>query len=250
MTCATRRRHGPILRAAPALALLVPLLAGATLLSGCTGNLKAPHESDRGFHIQSLMKTDVDLIAEYHQHRTLGLLRELMEKLYRRNPREWRKGGSTSMDDAVARVFESKDWRLPELRGAHGIEAMRLAFDEDYDSDRVLALIAGLCGMVIESYNGKTEFFMFDDLDAQRLYNAARNVEIAAWKLRTARDADGDLLLLSTSLDRDDPNLSFERLIGKIIAHQDSMADIMAAKSDRRIKQVIQGVASAVFIPI
>ncbi len=221
-----------------------------TLLLGCTATTRAPYRAEQGFRLQSIMKTDIDLIAEYHQRRTLAYLRELMEKLYRRNPREWRKGGAASMEQAVAKVFETQHWDFPALNGKQGIDAMRLAFDDHYTGDRVLALVAGLCGMVIESYNGRTEFFMFDDLDAQRLYNAARNVEIAAWKLRTARDAEGDLLLLSTSLDPDDPNLSFERLIGKIIAHQDSMADIMAAKSDRRIKQVIQGVASAVFIPI
>ena len=228
------------------------LLAGAisTLLAGCAASTQAPYQAEHGFHFQSIMKTDIDSIAEYHQRRTLALVRELMEKLYRRNPREWRKGGAASMDDAVAKVFETKHWQFPQLHGRYGIDAMRLAFDEDYAGDRVLALIAGLCGMIIASYDGKTEFFLFDDLDAQRLYNAARNVEIAAWKLRTARDKNGLPLLLSTSLDPDDPNLSFERLFGKIIAHQDSMADIMAAKSDRRIKQVIQGVASAVFIPI
>ena len=230
--------------------LLACVLAASTSMLGCAKALQAPYEADRGFQFRSLMKTDVDLIAEYHQRRTLAHLRELMEKLYRRNPIEWRKGGATSMENAVIRVFASEQWVFPELQGSRGVDAMRLAFDQQYDSDRVLALIAGLSGMVIDSYNGKTEFFMFDDLNAQRLYNAARNVEIAAWKLRTTRDADGDLLLLSTSLDPDDPNVSFERLIGKIIAHQDAMADIMAAKSDRRIKQVIQGVASAVFIPI
>ncbi len=220
------------------------------LLLGCTATTRAPYRTESGFRLQSIMKSDIDLIAEYHQRRTLAYLRELMEKLYRRNPREWRKGHAASMEQAVAQVFETPRWDFPALNGNKGIDAMRLAFDEHYTGDRVLALIAGLCGMVIESYNGQTEFFMFDDLDAQRLYNAARNVEVAAWKLRTARDAKGNLLLLSTSLDPGDPNLSFERLFGKILAHQDSMADIMAAKSDRRIKQVIQGVASAVFIPI
>lgn len=230
----------------------IPLLICACIavLAGCSHSLKAPHQTDQGFRLQSIMKTDIDMIAEYHQRKTLGHLRTLMFKLYRRNPREWRKGGATSMRHAVARVFSSRQWSFPELQGRRSVDAMRLAFDPAYDSDRVLALIAGLSGMVIDSYSGKTEFFMFDDLDAQRLYNAARNMEIAAWKLRTTTDVDGTPLLLSTSLDPDDPNVSFERLFGKIIAHQDTMADIMAAKSDRRIKQMIQGVASAVFIPI
>ena len=40
--------------------------------------------------------------------------------------------------------------------------------------------------MIFLACGGKTEFYITDSLDAQKLYNSARNVEIAAWKLANA----------------------------------------------------------------
>jgi hypothetical protein len=47
----------------------------------------------------------------------------------------------------------------------------------------------------------------------------------------------------------DELNLSFERLFGKMINAQDMMAQIMADRSNRTIKNVIQTLVTA-FIPI
>ena len=58
-------------------------------------------------------------------------------------------------------------------------------------------LTSGLGSMIQAAFNDKTELFLLDDLDPQRLYNAARNVEIAVWKLSNARDPRGELYLLS-----------------------------------------------------
>ena len=65
------------------------------------------------------------------------------------------------------------------------------------DPKAVAAFIAGMGSMLNAAFEEKTEFFMLDDLDPQKLYNSARNLEIAAWKLANARDAGGALLLLS-----------------------------------------------------
>ncbi len=203
------------------------------------------------FHLSTIAKTDIDMVADYHLHAELEDLRLLMEKLYRRNPREWRKGPESSMEQSVARAFqEPREWNFPELQGKRSVDCMRLAFEQRYDGDRVLALIAGMATMISDSYNNRSEFFVFDQLDAQKLYNAARNVETAAWKLRTARDPDGELYLISNATDGAVVNLSFERLFGKIIAHQDAMAAITAQKTNRSINRVLQGVVSAVFLPI
>jgi hypothetical protein len=104
--------------------------------------------------------------------------------------------------------------------------------------------------MVFLSYNGKTEFYLTDTLDAQKLYNSARNVEIAAWKLANARDARGDALIVSNETAGDVLNLSFEREFGKMIAYQDVMAEIAAQRTNRIIRRAVQTVAAAVFLPI
>lgn len=221
-------------------------------LAGCNGaSPKDPAIEPRPFQVRDLAKSDVDLVAETHLRLTLGHLRTLMEKLYRRNPREWRKGGQPGIEAAVERVFgAARPARFPELRGRRSVGSMRLAFEEDFQGDRVLALVEGLRGMVLDAYNGQQEFYLLDELDPQRLYNAARNIEIAVWKLSNDRDAGGRLFFVTNEVAGPIRNLSFERLFGKIIALQDSMAQIVADTTNRRIKNVIQSAASAVFIGI
>ncbi len=224
----------------------------ATLLVGCTlPTHNGSQISDRPFQIQDLAKSDVDLVLEMQLNYSLEYLKELMIKLYKRNPKELRKGRSTDPKDVIKRVFvPGRSANLPELQGKRSIDAMRLAFDDDFNGDRVLALIEGLRGMLLDSYNGKREFFLLDELDPQKLYNAARNIEIAAWKLDHDRDERGQLFLIGNELSGPVQNLSFERLLGKMIAVQDSTARFVAQSTNRRIKNVIQSIASAVFIPI
>jgi hypothetical protein len=97
------------------------------------------------------------------------------------------------LEAAVARIFEGRhEWKSTELEGKRGTEAINLAFRAEYRGDHVLAFIAGLASMIQTAFNDKTEFFVLDDLGAQALYNAARNVEIAVWKLSNARNARGN----------------------------------------------------------
>jgi len=174
-----------------------------------------------------------------------------MEKLYRRNPREWRKGNYASMEAGVARAFDAQSrFRFPELGNVRGTDAIILALKPEYAGDRVFAFGVGLASMVFISYNDKTEFYLTDSLDAQKLYNSARNIEIAAWKLANARDARGEPLLVSNEPSRDVANLSFEREFGKMIAYQDVMAEVAAQRTNRIIRRIVQTVGTAVFLPL
>jgi hypothetical protein len=240
--------------------LCVPLCA-ALLVAACstphtyptsaapTGKRKPPAESE--FRAAELLKSDVDAAAELHLQESLASIRLLMEKLYRRNPRELKKSGFLTIEAAVERGFDPKyGFRLPELKGAHGIEAIQLALKPEYAGDRVFAFSVGLAGMIVMAYGDKTEIYLTDALDAQRLYNAARNVEIAAWKLANARDAQGQLLLLSNHGAGDVQNLSFEREFGKVIGYQDVMARVTAQRTNRIIRRSSQFIATAVFLPL
>ena len=60
-----------------------------------------------------------------------------------------------------------------------------------------------------------------DSLDPQSLYNAARNIEIVAWKIANARNANGDLMLLNNEQNENERNLSFEREFSKMIGRTD-----------------------------
>jgi hypothetical protein len=239
---------------------VLPLFA-ALLLAACSSThtyptsavpavkRKPPAESE--FRAAELLKSDVDAAAELHLQESLASVRLLMEKLYRRNPRELTKSGFLTVEAAVERGFDPKyRFRMPELKGAHGTAAIQLALRPEYTGDRVFAFSVGLAGMIMLAYGDKTEIYLTDALDAQRLYNAARNVEIAAWKLANARDAQGQLLLLSNEAAADAQNLSFEREIGKVIAYQDVMARVTAQRTNRIIRRSTQFIATAVFLPL
>lgn len=211
------------------------------LLAGCAANGKlAPGE---------LAKTDIDRVAEAHRHEAFVSLRTLAEKLYRRNPREWKKGGHPNMEAALAQLFDPQLIWLPTLEGKRGVDAIAAAFRDDFQGDRVAALIGGMGGMLNAAFNNQAEFYVLDDLDPQKLYNSARNVEIAAWKLAHARDAAGNLLLVSNEM-QPAYNLSFEREFGKLIGNVDLLAKIIADKTNRTVVKVIQNMASAAFLPV
>ena len=236
-------------------------MALCVILAGCasvpvfppaapnTGKRQQPVE--REFTAADVVKADIDIAAETHVRECLASARLLMEKLYRRNPREWRKGNYASMEAGIARAFDAQaQFRFPELGNVRGTDAIVLSLKPDYGGDRVFAFGVGLASMVLLSYNGKTEFYLNDTLDPQKLYNSARNIEVAAWKLASARGARGEPLLLSNEAAIDVVNLSFEREFGKMIAYQDVMAEIAAQRTNRIIRRVVQSVGTLVFLPI
>ena len=107
----------------------------------------------------------------------------------------------------------------------------------------------GLYTMIHKSYNSKCELFLLDYLNEQNLYNSARNIEILVWRLKTRHKENGDLLILTNSIDGDLQNLSYERIFGKLISLQDTMALIISKRSGRTIKEVAR-FATMAFLPI
>lgn len=201
------------------------------------------------FDPSQLAKADVDRMCDVHRAQLDASLRVLAEKLYKRNPREWKNAGQPNMESAVGRIFAFENYRLPELGDHKGTDAIVLGLREDYTGDRVAAYVAGVGSMLHLAFNEKRDFYLYDDVDPQRLYNAARNIEIAAWKLANSRDANGQLLLLSNEL-YPVANLSFEREFGKMIGNLDLLSSIVADKTNRGVVRVVQNVATAVFLPI
>jgi hypothetical protein len=199
----------------------------------------------RGFEMSSLVKNDIDLVTETHQRVVFAAIRELAVKLYKRNPCEWKKEGHRTLEEAVDAACSDP---FPSVNGKSSIDSIRLAFDEEFHGDRVKAFVAGIATMVLNSYDGHRKLYIHNMLDAQKLYNSARNIELASWLIRTKRDSSDRLFLLSSG-EWDEINLSFERLFGKMINAQDMMAQIIADRSHRQIKNVIQSLVTA-FIPI
>ncbi|GGH56969.1 hypothetical protein GCM10010975_16160 [Comamonas phosphati] len=205
----------------PALALaLCALLAACS--SAPTNHGKVEGE---GFQAGELVQSDGNRMATLAMKENLESLVRIMDKLYRRNPGEWKKTAS-SREAAVAYVriaiLERQPWQ--ELQGERDVAALSLALQPGFAGDRVAAFVYAAADTIITAHGNRTSFTLVDGLDPQHIFNAARNLEIANWILNSRKSVAGQPLLLSNGLAEQERNLSFEREMGKIIGRLDLLA--------------------------
>ena len=211
--------------------LLIPALAA------CHG-IKRP--------IKNLGKSDIDLVSDIHIQALRDHLRELTLKLYGKNPDELGKIPGFSLEHRMAQILDHPtDVSYRELDYKHSVSAIELAFDRHYRGDRVFALLLGISSMLRFSYNDRNELFLFDNLDPQKLYNSARNLEKIAWRLRTETLHGKELIDAGPAHGQG----SFEDEISRMVSIQDLMAEIIAAKTQRIVNKAVQS-ATTIFIPI
>lgn len=214
---------------------------------GCAQKLGRP------FDIKNLAKSDMDLITDIHIVQVRKLTEELVVKLYKRNPRELKKVPGMTIERRLEQLMtvDRPQTGFAELGNMDGIALLPLAFSTEFEGDRVFALMAGMTGMLSASYNNQVEFYILDEIDQQKLYNSARNLETIAWLLNNRRDESGELLLLSNGIAEDGtPNYSYERKFSQLIIIQDMMAQMIADSTNRHINKVFHSVASMTFLPI
>jgi hypothetical protein len=225
--------------------LLIAICAGCKPTPPVNGHVVPEAKLTTGQTVQS----DPNRMANLEIRDNLDALYLLMDKLYKRNPSEWKKSGVKSREDVEAQVRRAIDTHKP-LPGldVRDTKAMELAMDPHFKGDRVSTLIYGLGDMLITAHGGKRTLYLIDGLDAQRVYNAARNVEIAMWLLAQRKDSRGQPLLLSNSLNDPSPNLSFERLFGGMIGRTDLVAEFTAEKYRRSVIDYAQSFFGGQFL--
>ena len=228
----------------------VVLAAVALLPAACATRRGAAGREETRFDPKYLVKSDIDRVIDVSRELVVAGLTRIADKLYRRNPREWRKANLQSRDAALARLARYRGEAPADLAGRQEGAAALQAFNPDYAHDRVAALMYGLLTMIDAAYEHRDEFFLLDSLDAQKFYNCARNMEIAVWKLAAARDATGEPLLYSNEMGDDNRNLSFEREFGGVIAHLDFVSRILADRNGRAVTRVTHSLATALFLPV
>jgi hypothetical protein len=228
--------------------LSLMLCACATSTPAVKGK-KVPEQKDSN-SISQFVKSDVDRMADVEFRENAQSLRLLMTKLYKRNPAELKKSTSGSVEEMVDWVFEGDHkWKFEAIGGVQDLDAMYLASKPDYTGDRVLPFIVGIQTMLTKARGGKTEFFLLDSVDPQKVYNSARNIEIAVWKLSNTKDDSGRLYFVTNEVAGKEPNLSFEREFGKMVGRIDLYALTLAEKNQRAITKFTQGFAGKLFIP-
>lgn len=216
------------------------------VLSGCVADPNTGQPN-----ISSFAKSNIDDVIELHQQRVMQDLKTLTIKLYQRNPSQRHDRHLRTLEDSVARLFMyPANVGFAKWKDFEPTEIIRLALTEDYEGDRVLAFAVGMRRMLMASYNDQSTFYYLSAIDQQKLYNSARNIEVAAWMLAEKRDHHGQRLLLSDSLQDESRNLSFQRIIGGMIATQDNISAIIAQKNGRIVKTVVVQAASMMFLPI
>jgi len=225
------------------------------VLSGCAAPapaLKGSHPDGEAMSLDQMAQTDFNRTVTLAMRDNLDSLKRLLEKLYRRNPAEWRKTGAPDIETAIHKGQAALDSGNPppDLIGLHDIQIMSVSLDPLYTGDRVGAFVFGLADMIIKAHNGKTRFYATDALDAQRVHNAARNVEIAAWMLATRRDSKGQLLLLANEISEKAVNLSFEREFGEIIGRLDLISNLLDENMRRVGINYVQGLLFFNFLPV
>lgn len=223
-------------------------------LAGCAGSGPAggKRPNNEAMSFDQFAQTDFNRTVTIAMRDNLDSLGRLLEKLYRRNPSEWRKTGAPDLATAVRQGKKAiaVGRPPPDLQGLSDIQILSVALNPSYQGDRVGAFILGLANMIIQAHNGKTRFYATDILNAQRIYNAARNVEIAAWLLGNRRDAAGRPLLLSNEMSGDSRNLSFERQFGELIGRLDLIANLLDENLRRVGIDYVQGLLFFNFLPV
>lgn len=197
-------------------------------------------------------QSHADRLATLGMRNNLNSLYRLMDKLYLRNPREWRKTGladAQAAKQAVHRAIEF-DQPLPKLGGRTDVAALSYALSAQYQGDRVGAFIYSLASMLITAHGGRTEYYLSDTLDVQFIHNAARNIEKASWMLAQRHDAQGQPWLFSNEISAQGHNLSYAVEFGKIVARLDLLTDVLDERYRRMGVSYAQSLLFINFLPV
>ena len=213
-------------------------------LTGCASDAPVDRGTVQGADFQAgeFLQSEGNRVTQAGMRANQVSLMLLADKLYRRNPAEWRKSAA-SREAALAKIeaaMQSGQAWTP-LAGRRDVAALSLALSPEFNGDRVAAFILGCQDTIVTAHGGKREFYYLDGVDPQHVYNAARNMETALWVLNTRRGATGQPLLLANEIAGDNRNLSFEREFGKIIGRLDLLATYTTERYRRAVIGYVQG---------
>lgn len=212
------------------------------MLVACAVPIKAPPE------VKNLAKSDTAFFVEAVRSELDQSLGLLLVKLYRRNPVQL--PTNTTIEVRVEQLKAAR-LNLQEFDRQKPDQLVRMAFYPDFTGDRVYAFVAGLQSMVNHAFDHRREFLLLDDLPtAQFIYNSARNIETAAYLLRTKRNRDGKPYLYADGIQDQILNASYSQLMGEMIGLQDALSTALANKDQRTLNAVARGAASIVFLPV
>lgn len=192
------------------------------------------------YNLKNVIKSDINFVTDYHFNSTYSDIYHLTEKLYKLNIGYLPKN-KTIRDRQISLLQRKTTLKYNEIRNKKSIEAIEQAFDKNFKGDRVFSLMYGITGMIDKSYNNKFQSHFFYTLDAQKLYDSARNLEYINYKIKNSPE----LFNINT-----DDAFTIDHIFGSLIRNQDMLSSI-ASDNDNRFKtKIIQKTASFILIPI
>lgn len=231
------------------------ILALGLLAVACSS--VAPHPNSTGprgesMSFDQLVQSDFNRTVTMAMRDNLDSIYSLQEKLYKRNPIQVGRGGFIDLPNAISATREAIETAIPPagMEGLKDIEVLIVAFEPNFQGDRVAAFIYGLADMILTAHNDKSRFYIADTLDPVHIHNAARNVEIAAWLLNSRKYDNGQPLLLANQMSDGHINISFEREMGQIVGRLDLIANLLDENVRRVSINYIQNLLFFSFLPV
>ena len=202
-------------------------------LGGCSGD-----------KVKNLAKSDIDIASDTVVKSLDDYIGRLAQELYRTNPEELAKSPGIGLKQRLNQIVDYPvEVAYREIDNKQQIKAIELALDDSYKGDRVFALMIGISSMIRNSYDNQREFFLFDTIDPQKLFNSSYNLQLLKQKL-----ANISPQLLDIDTNYGETNNVYA-LMEKISTTQDLMSRIISDKTSRIINKTLIGTATA-FVPI
>ncbi len=186
---------------------------------------------------KELVQSDVNRMATIAMADNLEALSQLASRLYDHNPSQLKKSG-LDKNAAIARLNNAIKSRTPwkNLGEKRALDAVALSLSPGFKGDRVAAFVYAASDIFIQAQGDRVEFYLLNGLDAQKLYNAARDVDKASQWLTTKNNPK----IYALAMSNEDAKY-YDKVFGKIIGRLDTLEEFVTEKYRRAGVGYIQG---------
>ncbi len=169
---------------------LLALILLLVLFQGCSGKKQAYH---------SIFKTKDSNNVENNYQQSVKLILEYKEKLNKRNPRAYNKELSTTITDHLKHSEDILYLYTKKTKFTTYSEYLNFAFNTDIDvKNRNDYLILGLYTLIHSAYSiNKNHKFTALEYNREEIQKAYKNLRILQWKIKYAKDKNGNYLFLT-----------------------------------------------------
>ncbi len=242
----------PTFKATLTLTHLTVVLSFFLYATGCSATKKTPapygEVEGNNMHTQELLQSDVNRIATISVRNNLVYLQRIKAVLYELNPDSLTQSG-LSAEESERLFWQALQQRKPLIADQEewrGLKAVEVALSDEFKGDWVALYSFGLTDILLNGFNYRTDLYLINGMDSQKLYNSARELEVATQMLRTR--ASKKRIIPDQNKDA-----RIERAIGAVVATVDLLAVYNTEKYRRIGINYVQGLVGGEllqFVPL